>query len=127
MNKIFLIGNTTKDIEVIENDKVKLGKFTIAVSRPYKNVDGGYDSDFLNCIVFNASDYIKNNLTKGTKIAVEGSVQTRTYEVEGQKKYSTDIIVNKIEILTKKDNMDKVSSRTIVQENIKYDSSDLPW
>lgn len=127
MNKIFLTGNTTKDIEIVENDKVKLGKFTIAVSRPYKNVDGSYDSDFLNCIVFNASDYIKNNLTKGTKIAVEGSVQTRTYEVEGQKKYSTDIIVNKIEILTKKDNIDKVSSRTIVQENIEYDSSDLPW
>lgn len=127
MNKIFLTGNTTKDIEVVENDKVRLGKFTIAVSRPYKNLDGSYDSDFLNCIVFNANDYIKNNLTKGTKIAVEGSVQTRTYEVEGQKKYSTDIIVNKIEILTKKDNMDKVSSRTIVQENIEYDSSDLPW
>ena len=128
MNKVILRGNLTKDIEIVENDKVKLGKFTIAVSRPYKNTKGEYESDFLNCIVFNGSDYIKNNLTKGTGILLEGSIQTRSYEVEGNKRYSTDIIVNKIEVLNKKDTpVDKLTTKTIVQENIEYGDEDLPW
>lgn len=106
MNKVILRGYLVKDIEVKENNKIKLGKFTLAVSRPYKNQNGEYESDFLNCVVFNASDYIKNNLNKGTGVLLEGSIQTRTYEIEGTKRYSTDIIVNKIEILTKKEKED---------------------
>lgn len=129
MNKVFLIGNTTKDIETIENNKTNLSKFTIAISRTYKNAEGNYDSDFLNCIIFNASDYIKNNLTKGTKVAIDGSIQTRIYEIEGQKRYSTDIIVNKIEICSKKDSVpvDKISSKTEVQQTLNYTDEDLPW
>ena len=98
MNKVILIGRVVKDIET----KEKLGKFTLAVNRPYKNQNGEYEADFLNCIVFNATDYVKNNLKKGSQISVDGSIQTRTYEIEGNKKYTTEIIVNRIELLNPK-------------------------
>ena len=56
MNKVILSGNLTKDIEVIENDKIKLGKFTLAVTKPFKNSKGEYESDFFNspsCFIIN--------------------------------------------------------------------------
>lgn len=95
MNKVILTGHIVKDIEI----KDKIGKFTIGVKRAYKNSDGNYDSDFLNCVIFNATDYIKENITKGTHISLEGRIQTRTYEIEGNKRHVTEIITERIEIL----------------------------
>ena len=100
MNKVILTGHIVKDIEI----KDKLGKFTLAVKRPYKNSEGNYDSDFLNCILFNATDYIKQNLIKGTHISLEGRIQTRTYEIEGNKRYVTEILTERVEILKKVEN-----------------------
>lgn len=100
MNKIIISGNLTRDMELYEKKDMKIGKFTVAVSRQYKNEKGKYESDFLNCVIFKPSDYIVNNLTKGSKVLIDGSVQTRTYEIEGNKRYSTDIIVNKVELIS---------------------------
>lgn len=129
MNKVILSGNLTKDIEVIKKENICLGKFTLAVSRQYKNSNGEYESDFFNCVIFNANDYIKDNLKKGTKILLDGIIQTKSYEVEGIKKYSTDIVVNKIEILIKKEenNLDKLTTKTETQTQFEYSDSDLPW
>lgn len=131
MNKVILSGNLTKDIEVIEKNNISLGKFTLAVSRPYKNANGKYESDFLNCVVFNTYDYIKDNLKKGTKVLLDGMIQTKSYEVEGTKKYSTDIVVNKIEILTKKeeDNLDKLTTKTDFDKTgqIEISEEDYPF
>ena len=101
MNKIIISGNLTKDVDLFEKNDIKIGKFTIAVTRQYKNTNGEYESDFLNCVIFKPSDYIVNNLTKGSKVLIDGSVQTRAYEVDGNKRYSTDIIVNKVELISK--------------------------
>ena len=131
MNKVILNGNLTKDIEVIEKNNISLGKFTLAVLRPYKNANGEYESDFLNCVVFSANDYIKNNLKKGAKILLDGMIQTKSYEVEGTKRYSTDIVVNKIEILTKKeeDNLDKLTTKTDFDKTgqIQISEEDYPF
>lgn len=131
MNKVILSGNLTKDIEVIEKNNISLGKFTLAVSRPYKNANGEYESDFLNCVVFNTHNYIKDNLKKGTKVLLDGMIQTKSYEVEGTKKYSTDIVVNKIEILTKKeeDNLDKLTTKTDFDKTgqIEISEEDYPF
>jgi single-strand DNA-binding protein len=131
MNKVILSGNLTKDIEVIKKENICLGKFTLAVSRPYKNNNGKYESDFFNCVIFNANDYIKDNLKKGTKILLDGIIQTKSYEVEGTKKYSTDIVVNKIEILIKKeeDNLDKLTTKTDFDKTgqIEISEEDYPF
>ena len=100
MNKIIISGNLTRDIELYEKKDMKIGKFTVAVTRQYKNEKGEYESDFLNCVIFKPSDYIVNNLTKGAKVLIDGSIQTRAYEVDGNKRYSTDIIVSKVELIS---------------------------
>jgi single-strand DNA-binding protein len=101
MNTIIISGNTTRHIEIVEKGKITIGKFTVAVQRTYKNPKGEYDSDFLNCVIFNPTEYVKNNLFKGSKVLVNGSLQTSSFDDKnGNKHYSTDIIVNKVEILT---------------------------
>lgn len=98
MNSICLTGRVTKNIEI--NDK-KIGKLTVAVQRQYKNKEDQYETDFFNCVVFNANDYIKNNVLKGTQISIEGRLQNNNYEINGEKRYSTEIVVNRLEILNK--------------------------
>lgn len=133
MNSFNGIGRLVKDIEITEKNDIKLGRFTIAINRNWKNADGNYESDFINCILFNANDYVKNNLKKGTQVSIEGRIQTRTYEVNGTKKYSTDIIVNRVNTLQKVENkggtyevLDK-HTKTNTQEMFEYTDDDLPW
>lgn len=132
MNKVILSGNLTKDIEVIENDKIKLGKFTIAVTKPFKNSKGEYESDFFNCIVFNANDYLKTNLIKGTKALIDGYLQTRTYEIEGNKKYVTEIIVNKVEVYKPKTNPyedfgNSIKTESKIDEQLTITDANMPF
>lgn len=132
MNKVILSGNLTKDIEVIENDKIKLGKFTLAVTKPFKNSKGEYESDFFNCIVFNANDYLKTNLIKGTKALIDGYLQTRTYEIEGNKKYVTEIIVNKVEVYKSKANPyedfgNSIKTESKIDEQLTITDADMPF
>lgn len=131
MNKCILSGNLVKDVDIITKNDLSISRFTLAVPKTYKNVKGEYESDFLNCVVFSANDYIKNNLKKGAKILLDGSIQTKSYEVEGTKRYSTDIVVNKIEILIKKeeDNLDKLTTKTDFDKTgqIQISEEDYPF
>ena len=52
MNRVILSGNSTKDIEMVKIGDTKIGKFTIAVSRTYKNEYGNYETDFIDCLAF---------------------------------------------------------------------------
>lgn len=133
MNSFNGIGRLVKDIEITEKNDIKLGRFTIAIPRSWKNADGNYESDFINCILFNANDYVKNNLKKGTQVSIEGRIQTRSYETNGVKKYSTDIVVSKVMVLQKVENkggtlevLDK-HTKTNTQETFEYTDQDLPW
>ena len=133
MNSFNGIGRLVKDIEITEKNDIKLGRFTIAIPRSWKNADGEYESDFINCILFNANDYVKNNLKKGTQVSIEGRIQTRSYETNGVKKYSTDIVVSKVMPLQKVENkggtlevLDK-HTKTNTQEMFEYTDEDLPW
>lgn len=105
MNSIYLIGNLTRDPENTETASgIFCCRFSIAVRRQYKNADGDYDTDFFNITAWRglgetASKYLK----KGSKVAVVGSVQTRTYEDnKGNKHNTVDIIASDIEFLTPK-------------------------
>ena len=87
MNKIFLIGRLTKDIEVrfTQNEK-KIGNFTLAVNREYKNADGEYETDFINCLLFTNVDTVEKYTKKGDLISVMGRLQNRSYEDKEGKK-----------------------------------------
>ena len=106
MNKVFLIGNLTRDPELRNTQNgTAVCTFTLAVSRRFKNANGGNDTDFLNVVVWRQqADNCAKYLKKGSKAAVIGSIQTRSYEVEGVKRYATDIVAEEVQFLSTRAN-----------------------
>lgn len=102
-NTVLLIGRLTKDIEVRYNEnEVGIGNFTIAVTRNYKNINGEYETDFINCVCFkHIVDTMKQYTKKGDLLGIKGRLQTRNYEdKKGIKHYVTEVIVEKISFLS---------------------------
>lgn len=129
MNRVVLTGRLTKDIDVRQKGDMSIGRFSIAVNRPYKNSEGEYETDFFNCVMFNVNNYIKENLLKGVSVAIDGRIQNSSYEVEGERRVSTDILVERIEVMNKPKDIptDKLRTRTEVQQTFEYKDSDLPF
>lgn len=137
MNIVVLIGRITKDIEVRYTEKnLAVSNFTIAVRKDYKNTDGEYESDFINCVSFgNISEYLKKYATKGNLIAVNGRIQTRNYEdKEGNKRYITEIFVSKVTLLSSgksknefEDSSIKTKTKALDSLNVEINDSDLPF
>ncbi len=104
LNQVVIAGRLVKDPEIITSDNNKKRTYiTVAVPRSYKNIDGNYETDFIRCVLWNAiaentCEYCK----KGDVIGVKGRIQTSNYEVEGEKKYSMDIIAEKVSFLSSK-------------------------
>ena len=103
MNKVILIGNLTRDPELTETSNgVAVCRFAIAVSRDYANSEGTRETDFFNITVWrgraeNCSKYLK----KGSKVAIVGSLQNRSYEdKDGIKRNVTDVVASEVEFLT---------------------------
>ena len=109
MNKVFLIGNLTRDPEIRETASgVAMCRFAIAVQRPYSSQDGERQTDFFNCTAWRAmAETIARYTKKGKKVAVVGSVQLRNYEDnQGVKRTAVDIIVQDCEFLSPRDSED---------------------
>ena len=95
MNSVVLVGRLTKDVDLrYTNNQTAVGRFSLAVDRFGK--DNG--ADFINCVAFDKKAEVLTKYThKGSKIAVIGRIQTGSYEKDGRKVYTTDVIVNEIE------------------------------
>lgn len=103
MNKVFLIGNLTKDPEMRSTQSgVAVCNFTIAVNRRFKKENGEQETDFLNVIAWRQlAELCGKYLAKGRKVAVTGSIQTRQYEAkDGSKRTAWDIVADEVEFLT---------------------------
>ena len=103
MNKVYLIGNLTRDPEVSETSTgVPYCRFSIAVIRNFTNADGNREADFFNIIVWRGqAEPCGRFLKKGSKIALVGSLQNRSYEdKDGVKRTVTDIVASEVEFLT---------------------------
>ena len=103
MNKLYLIGNLTRDPEVAETSGgVPYCRFSIAVNRNFTNADGAREADFFNIIVWRGqAEPCGRFLKKGSKIALVGSLQNRSYEdKDGVKRTVTDIVASEVEFLT---------------------------
>lgn len=110
MNKTLLIGRLTKDIELSRTQSGKVfARFTLAVNRRFKSNDGqGQDADFISCIVWDKrAETMYQYLGKGSQVGIEGRIQTGSYERDGRKVYTTDVVV---------DNFDFLESRVEKQE-----------
>ncbi|MCI6733791.1 MAG: single-stranded DNA-binding protein [Clostridia bacterium] len=103
MNKVFLIGNLTRDPEMSETPSgIPYCRLGIAVNRPYSGSDGERATDFFNITVWRAqAENCGRYLKKGSKVSVVGSLQNRSYEdKDGNKRQVTDIIANEVEFLS---------------------------
>lgn len=103
VNQIVLVGRLVKNPELKTTDTGKTTTtITLAVPRNYKNVNGEYDTDFLDCTLWtsiaeNTTEYCKS----GDMLGVRGRIQTRLIEAEdGQKKKKTEIIADKVTFLS---------------------------
>ena len=105
MNKVFLIGNLTRDPELTETATgISVCHFSIAVNRQYSGGDGERQTDFFNITAWRGlADTIARFCKKGSKVAVSGSIQMRNYEDNsGQKRTAVDIIAQDVEFLSSK-------------------------
>lgn len=101
MNHVVLIGRTTKDIELrySQNGNMAIARFSLAVDRMSK--DKG--TDFISCIAFGkTAELLEKYVPKGRKVAVQGHIQTGSYEKDGHKVYTTDVIVDRMEFCESK-------------------------
>ena len=97
INKIIICGNLTKDNELKQAGQTQVLKNTLAVKREFKKDE----TDFINIVAFSkTAELIAKYTQKGSKLLVEGSIQVSSYDdKDGNKRYSTDIIVRNIEFI----------------------------
>ena len=105
MNKVFFIGNLTRDAELTQTSSgISVCRFDLAVGRNYADADGNRETDFFKCTAWRGlAETIAKYCKKGNKIAIVGSIQLRDYEDnKGIKRTAVDVIVNDVEFLTPK-------------------------
>lgn len=107
MNRVFLIGNLTRDPELTETSGgISICRFSIAVTRAYSGGNGEKKTDFFNCVAWRGlGETVARYAHKGNKVAVEGSIELRNYEdSQGVKRTAVDIVCQNVEFLTPKSN-----------------------
>lgn len=108
LNQVVLVGRLVRDPELVdtENNK-KMSRITIAIPRSFKNMDGEYESDFINCLLWDVVakptvEYCK----KGDIVGIKGRIQSRTVELDNEKKYYVDVIAERVTFLSSKNSND---------------------
>ena len=106
MNKVIMIGNLANDPEARTTQSgISQSTFRIAVQRRFANQQGVREADFFTVIAWRqTADFCNRYLSKGRRIAVEGSIQNRSYDAQdGSKRYVTEIIADSVEALGGRD------------------------
>lgn len=130
MNKVILIGRLVADPEIRYTQSGKaVASYRLAVDRPFKQ-DGQQEADFINCVAWGKTgEFAGNYLRKGTKIAVEGRIQTGSYEKDGVKHYTTDIVVDRHEFCESRSSGQAATANSNAGQAFTDmdDDSDLPF
>ena len=117
MNNVVLIGRLTSDPELKQNEKYTQCKFTLAVNRLKEG------ADFISCIAWNKqAELINKYLHKGNQVAIEGRIQAGSYEKDGVKHYTTDVIVQGLNFIGSNEPIAKGKEEDIVKQE-----TDDPW
>lgn len=95
MNNCVMVGRLTKDVDLKVNGENMTVKFTIAVNRDFKNKNGEYDADFINCTAFGKrAETISKYFSKGQQVCVKGPWRTGSYDAkDGTKRYTNELLV----------------------------------
>ena len=104
LNQIILVGRLTRDVSVHKSENGnKVATISLAIPRSFKNSDGNYETDFIDCVAF---DVIAENTSeycgKGDIVGVKGRLQSRMVEKEDKKENSLQVICEKVTFLSSK-------------------------
>ena len=104
MNKVQLMGRLTRDADMRTTaNGISVCNFTVAVNRRFKNADGEYEADFINCVAWRqTAEIICKHFSKGSQIGIVGNIQTRNYEKDGQRVYITEVAVEEVHFVGNK-------------------------
>lgn len=131
-NKVFLIGRLTHDPELRQTQSgTSVCSFGLAVNRNYTNAQGERETDFINITVWrNTAENCVRYLTKGSKVAVCGSLQSRNYEdKEGKKRTVLEVVGDEVEFLSDKSEKQGESTPTpkSAKANLQPVDDELPF
>lgn len=132
MNKAILVGRLTRDPELKSTaNGTNVCSFSVAVNRRYKNAEGNYDADFINCTAWRqTAEFVSKYFTKGRMIGIVGSIQTRNYDdKDGKKVYVTEVAADEVHFVESKgDNNNNTAPVADVNDFAPIDDTDgLPF
>lgn len=110
MNSVQLVGRLTRNPEIrVANAGSSIARFGLAVGRRFKQ-EGQPDADFISCVAFGkTAEFIEKYFHKGNAIGVQGRIQTGSYEKDGTKFYTTDVVIENCEFVESKGNSQQSS------------------
>ena len=123
MNRVCLVGRLTSKPELrYTGGNVPYTRFSLAVNRTFNNAQGEREADFINIVVWRRqAENIANYLDKGSRVSVEGRIQTGSYTAQdGSKRYTTDVVADNVQFL---DSRRQSEART---NTTPYDYQDAP-
>lgn len=143
INNVVLIGRLTKDIELRKTQSgLSVASFTVAcdrrLSQEQRN-NNEQSADFINCVAWRGSaDFLGNYAHKGDTVGVEGRIQTRSYDRDGQRVYVTEVLANSVNLLHSKQTVQSQPQATQESKpqqmsdfdylpNVEVSSDDLPF
>lgn len=135
INNVTLIGWLTRDAELrYTPSNIATAQFNIACNRNFKNANGEYDADFINCVMWREqAERFCNWTKKGMLVGITGRIQTRSYEGnDGKRVYVTEVVAENFQVLEKRDNTANQNSMTEQMppncaNPMDIDESDLPF
>ena len=132
MNKVFLIGRLTRDPELrYTGNNTAVASFSLAVQRNFTNQAGEREADFFNISVWRKqAENVKNYLSQGSQVAIEGRLQTRSYDdANGQKRYVTEVVADNVEFIGSRNSSNNSNNMNSSASNAgptPYDFGDTP-
>lgn len=127
INHVVVVGRLTKKPELkFTANGTKYTQFTVATQRNFKNKDGEYEADFINCRLWRtAAENFAKFADKGSLVGIEGRIQTNSYDKDGKTVYITEVLAESFTLLETKATTEARNNQT--QETIEFSEDDLPF
>ena len=131
MNKVILMGRLARDPDVRYTDgpdPMAISRFSLAVDRRFKKEGDTHTADFISCIAFGKTgEFVERYCKKGTKLVVEGRIQTGSYtNKDGNKVYTTDVVVESCEFAESKAAGSSSDNNSSNNNNNGYQNNNYP-
>ncbi len=131
LNRIVLIGRLVRDPELrYTPNGIAVASFTLAVDRPFTNKEGERETDFINIVVWRKqAENCASYLSKGRLAGVDGRLQLRTYEQDGQRKYFTEVVADSVQFLDRGSREDRSgdSASQDYGKDVDVNEDDIPF